>query len=52
MYLGLEFQADSLAGAIYGVIKEGKVRTPDMGGKSHTSEMTSEVAISLLMVSI
>lgn len=42
-HLGLDFQADSIARAVYGVIEEGKVRTPDMGGKSHTTEMTNAI---------
>jgi isocitrate dehydrogenase (NAD+) len=39
-HLGLDFQADSIARAVYTIIEQGKIRTPDMGGKNHTSEVT------------
>lgn len=42
-HLGLDFQADLIARAVYGVLEEGKIRTPDMGGKSHTTEMTRAI---------
>ncbi|MBW0531030.1 hypothetical protein O181_070745 [Austropuccinia psidii MF-1] len=42
-HLGLDFQADSIARAVYAVIEEGKVRTPDMGGKNHTTEVTRAI---------
>ncbi|KAH9467461.1 hypothetical protein MJO29_005913 [Puccinia striiformis f. sp. tritici] len=42
-HLGLDFQADSIARAVYTVIEEGKIRTPDMGGKNHTSEVTRAI---------
>jgi hypothetical protein len=33
-HLGLESQANVIASSVYDVIKEGKIRTADMGGKS------------------
>lgn len=42
-HLGLDFQADSIARAVYNVIEQGTVRTPDMGGKHHTSEVTRAI---------
>jgi len=32
-HLGLESQANVIASSVYDVIKEGKIRTADMGGK-------------------
>lgn len=42
-HLGLDFQADSIARAVYDVIEQGKIRTPDMGGKNHTTEVTRAI---------
>lgn len=42
-HLGLDFQADLIARAVYGVLEEGRIKTPDMGGKSHTTEMTRAI---------
>ncbi|KAA1081391.1 isocitrate dehydrogenase (NAD(+)) idh1 [Puccinia graminis f. sp. tritici] len=42
-HLGLDFQADSIARAVYTIIEQGKIRTPDMGGKNHTSEVTRAI---------
>jgi len=42
-HLGLDFQADSIARAVYAIIEQGKIRTPDMGGKNHTSEVTRAI---------
>ncbi|KAI8455108.1 hypothetical protein BY996DRAFT_6431127 [Phakopsora pachyrhizi] len=42
-HLGLDFQADLISRAVYGVIEDGRVRTPDMGGKSHTTEVTRAI---------
>lgn len=39
-HLALDYYADNIAQAAYKVIEEGKVRTPDMGGQSHTTDMT------------
>jgi len=36
-YLGLEDEAERLKEAVYGVYREGKVLTPDMGGKTSTT---------------
>jgi isocitrate dehydrogenase (NAD+) len=33
-HLGLESQANVIASSVYDVIKEGKIRTADMGGES------------------
>ena len=42
-HLKLDAEAELLMRAIAGVLSEGKVRTPDIGGKSTTSEMTDRV---------
>jgi isocitrate/isopropylmalate dehydrogenase len=42
-WLGESSKARALEGAVAAVIKEGKVRTYDMGGKSKTSEMAGAV---------
>jgi isocitrate/isopropylmalate dehydrogenase len=43
-WLGEKKAAERIEGAVAKVIKEGKVRTYDMGGKSKTMEMAEEVA--------
>jgi 3-isopropylmalate dehydrogenase len=43
-YLGEKNSAERLEAAIAAVIKEGKVRTYDMGGKATTTEMAKAVA--------
>lgn len=43
-HLGLDTEANNIANAVYTVFKEGKVRTPDMGGKSHTTDFTYAVS--------
>jgi isocitrate/isopropylmalate dehydrogenase len=43
-WLGETFKAVSLESAIAEVIKEGKVRTYDMGGSSSTLDVANEVA--------
>jgi isocitrate dehydrogenase (NAD+) len=42
-HLGLDHFANSIASSVYKVVNDGKIRTPDMGGKSHTSEFTKAV---------
>ncbi|KAH8925483.1 hypothetical protein BT69DRAFT_1255226 [Atractiella rhizophila] len=42
-HLGLDHHANQIAKAVYDVIKEGKIRTPDMGGHNHTSDFTFAV---------
>jgi isocitrate dehydrogenase (NAD+) len=42
-HLGLDEHATRISQAIYGVIAEGKVRTPDMGGSSTTHEFTRAI---------
>ncbi|KAK4705674.1 isocitrate dehydrogenase (NAD+), partial [Phenoliferia sp. Uapishka_3] len=42
-HLGLDHHANQIAAAVYKVIADGKIRTPDMGGKSHTSDFTFAV---------
>lgn len=42
-HLGLDEFADKIASATYAVLKEGKVRTPDIGGNSKTTEFTRAV---------
>ncbi|GAA6052487.1 hypothetical protein JCM3770_001136 [Rhodotorula araucariae] len=42
-HLGLDSYANNLAHAVYQVVQEGKVRTPDMGGDSKTTDFTQAV---------
>ncbi|HEY6391541.1 MAG TPA: tartrate dehydrogenase [Bryobacteraceae bacterium] len=42
-HLGLEEAGRSVERAVAGVLAEGKFRTPDLGGTSHTAEVTSAV---------
>ncbi|GAA5835451.1 hypothetical protein JCM5353_000146 [Sporobolomyces roseus] len=42
-HLGLDHHANQIASAVYKVIADGKVRTPDMGGKSHTTDFTQAI---------
>ena len=42
-HLGLQQEADCLMTAIEKVLMEGKVRTPDIGGSSSTTEMTDAI---------
>ena len=42
-HLGLEVHADMISNALMKVIKEGKILTPDVGGKHTTTEFTNAV---------
>ncbi|GAA5887878.1 hypothetical protein JCM16303_007368 [Sporobolomyces ruberrimus] len=42
-HLGLDHHANQIASAVYKVIADGKVRTPDMGGKSRTTDFTQAI---------
>lgn len=42
-HLGLDEFADKIAAATYAVLKDGKIRTPDIGGNSKTTEFTRAV---------
>ncbi|KAJ9108590.1 isocitrate dehydrogenase (NAD(+)) idh1 [Naganishia cerealis] len=42
-HLGLEKQANAIATSVYDVLKEGKVRTADLGGDAKTSDVTKAV---------
>lgn len=42
-HLGLDHHANQIAAATYKVLNDGKIRTPDLGGKSHTSDFTFSV---------
>ncbi|CDZ98576.1 isocitrate dehydrogenase [Phaffia rhodozyma] len=42
-HLGLGDQANSVATAVYDVIKDGKIRTGDMGGNASTKEFTQAI---------
>lgn len=42
-HLGLDHYANQIATSVYKVVNDTKVRTPDMGGKSHTTEFTKAV---------
>jgi isocitrate/isopropylmalate dehydrogenase len=43
-WLGVRELADNVEGAIAAVIREGQVRTPDMGGRNTTMELARAVA--------
>jgi tartrate dehydrogenase/decarboxylase/D-malate dehydrogenase len=43
-HLGLEAAHDALVGAVGGVLAEGTVRTPDLGGRATTAEMAAAIA--------
>jgi len=43
-WLGHSEEAQSIEKAVCGVLMEGKVRTPDLGGRSSTSEVGDAVA--------
>ncbi|KAE8540456.1 isocitrate dehydrogenase, NAD-dependent [Cryptococcus gattii VGV] len=47
-HLGLESQANLIAGATYDLVKEGKVRTADIGGNSTTTDVTKALINRLL----
>ncbi|GAA5913317.1 isocitrate dehydrogenase (NAD(+)) IDH1 [Sporobolomyces salmoneus] len=42
-HLGLDHHANQIASAVYKVIADGKVRTPDMGGNSRTTDFTQAI---------
>ncbi|SCZ92435.1 BZ3500_MvSof-1268-A1-R1_Chr5-2g07853 [Microbotryum saponariae] len=42
-HLGLDHHANQIAAAVYKVIADGTVKTPDMGGKGKTTEFTAAV---------
>ncbi|WFD30127.1 isocitrate dehydrogenase (NAD(+)) [Malassezia sp. CBS 17886] len=42
-HFGLDYQANQIAAAVYRVIVEGRVRTPDSGGSSTTQQFTQAV---------
>ena len=42
-HFGLDYQANQIAAAVYRTIKEGKVRTVDLGGSSTTQQFTAAV---------
>ncbi|ODV95462.1 hypothetical protein PACTADRAFT_68764 [Pachysolen tannophilus NRRL Y-2460] len=42
-HLGLNSYADVISQATYDVLKEGKIRTPDIGGNSTTTEFTKAI---------
>uniref|UniRef100_A0A1A9WQE6 Isocitrate dehydrogenase [NAD] subunit, mitochondrial n=1 Tax=Glossina brevipalpis TaxID=37001 RepID=A0A1A9WQE6_9MUSC len=46
-YLGLNDVSKKISSAVYGVLKERKVRTQDLGGKSKCSEYTKEICSKL-----
>lgn len=43
-WLGMEEEAGAMEAAVCAVLREGKVRTPDLGGSSSTSQVGSAVA--------
>ena len=42
-HLGLDRHADQITNAVNLVLSQGKIRTPDLGGKSTTSDYVMEV---------
>ena len=46
-HLGEQKAADAIVGAIEKVVAETKLRTPDLGGKTRTSEMGKAIAEAL-----
>lgn len=42
-HLGYKKGADRIDKAVDNVVREGKVSTPDLGGKSTTQEVTDEI---------
>jgi isocitrate dehydrogenase (NAD+) len=42
-HLGLDHHANTIASSVYKVINDKKVRTPDMGGASRTTDFTQAV---------
>ena len=46
-HLGLDHHANMVAASVYKVVNDHKVRTPDMGGKSHTTDFTKAVISAL-----
>jgi isocitrate dehydrogenase (NAD+) len=42
-HLHLDKEADVIANALYKTIRDGKVRTRDLGGSAHTTEFTKQV---------
>jgi len=42
-HLGLDYHANQISNAVYKVLADKKVRTPDMGGSSHTTDFTFAV---------
>lgn len=47
-HLGLESQANLIAGATYDLVKEGKIRTADIGGNATTTDVTKALINRLL----
>ncbi|WVW78234.1 isocitrate dehydrogenase, NAD-dependent [Kwoniella bestiolae CBS 10118] len=47
-HLGLESQANLIAGATYDLVKEGKIRTADLGGSATTTDFTKGLIQRLL----
>ncbi|GAA5912852.1 hypothetical protein JCM5296_001035 [Sporobolomyces johnsonii] len=42
-HLGLDHHANQIASAVYKVIADGQIRTPDMGGNSRTTDFTQAI---------
>ena len=42
-HLGLDHYANTVASSVYKVVNDKKIRTPDMGGTSHTTDFTKAV---------
>ena len=42
-FLGMQKEADNIQKSVEKVVKEAKVRTPDLGGTNNTQEMCDEI---------
>jgi isocitrate dehydrogenase (NAD+) len=42
-HLGLDTQANAIAEATYDLVREGKVRTADLGGNASTTDVTKAI---------
>ena len=46
-HLGLDYQANKIAESVFRVIKDGQVRTADMGGTATTKQFTAAILANL-----
>jgi isocitrate/isopropylmalate dehydrogenase len=48
-HLGERARADAVEAAVDAVLREGEIRTPDLGGSSSTDEVAAAVADALVL---